>query len=74
MIELQKKHMNSDLYYDYDYEFHKTFIDYSKNSRLKKLYKEYNALNELLVREIHIRLGSFVRERNISMHSEMADE
>lgn len=52
-ISLQEKHIGTDKFFDYDYKFHKVFIDYSYNSRLKKLFKEYNVLHEMLVRNYY---------------------
>lgn len=52
-IELQKENINSNLYYDYDYHFHKTFFEFSNNSLLKDLFKKYNLINEILVRAYH---------------------
>ncbi len=52
-IELQKENIASNLYYDYDYHFHKTFFEFSNNSLLKELFKKYNLINEILVRAYH---------------------
>lgn len=52
-IVLQKENINSNLYYDYDYHFHKTFFEFSNNSLLKDLFKKYNLINEILVRAYH---------------------
>ena len=52
-ISLQEKHIGTDKFFDYDYKFHKVFIDYSYNSRLKKLFKEYNVLHEMLIRNYY---------------------
>lgn len=52
-IKLQKKNIDSTLYYEYDYHFHKTFFDYSNNTLLKDLFKKYNLINEILVRAYH---------------------
>lgn len=49
-VALQEKAVGTDKYYDYDYEFHRTFIDYSYNERLLALFKKYNVLHEVLVR------------------------
>ena len=38
LIKLQEKEIDNELYYNYDYDFHKTFIDNSNNRYLKKLY------------------------------------
>lgn len=52
-IDLQKQHVGSEEYFDYDYNFHKTFVNYSSNERLIKLFKEYNVLQEVLVRSFY---------------------
>ena len=44
-IKLQQEDMSTDLYYEYDYHFHKTFFDYSNNKLLKDLFKKYNLIN-----------------------------
>lgn len=44
----QQKSRNDEEYFYYDYEFHKTFFDYSKNLFLKENYKRYNVLRFLL--------------------------
>lgn len=49
-IALQVQYMGKVEYFKYDYEFHKTFVEFSKNSRLKKLYKQFNVLHEVLLR------------------------
>ncbi|MBU5485678.1 GntR family transcriptional regulator [Clostridium sp. MSJ-11] len=68
---LQEKYIGTDEFYDYDYKFHKTFINYSKNSRLKKIFKEYNVLHEMLVRNFY-NSGTFqIQEDSIKMHKKI---
>ncbi len=52
-VEMQLINIDSDKYYKYDYQFHKTFFDYADNEQCKNLFKRYNALHELLVRHFH---------------------
>ena len=52
-VKLQQEDMSTDLYYEYDYHFHKTFFDYSNNKLLKDLFKKYNLINEILVKAYH---------------------
>ena len=52
-LKLQQEDMSTDLYYEYDYHFHKTFFDYSNNKLLKDLFKKYNLINEILVKAYH---------------------
>lgn len=52
-IDLQKKNIETNFYYEYDYYFHKTIFDFSKNPLLKELFKKYNLINEILVRAYH---------------------
>ena len=52
-VELEEANVATDLYYDYDYHFHKTFFDYSNNKLLKDLFKKYNLINEILVKAYH---------------------
>ncbi|MDR7869456.1 MAG: GntR family transcriptional regulator [Tissierellaceae bacterium] len=72
-ISLQEKHIATDKYYDYDYKFHKTFIDFSDNSRLKKLFKEYNVLHEMLVRNSYNSNTPEVKQEKIEMHKKIKD-
>lgn len=72
-LALQEKYIGTDRYYDYDYKFHKTFIDYSNNSRLKKLFKEYNVLHEMLVRNFYNPETSQIQENSIKMHRQIID-
>lgn len=53
LLELQKKHFETEEYFYYDYLFHKLFFQYSKNSLLVKLYKQYSVLFEMFVRSLH---------------------
>lgn len=72
-IDLQEEHIGTDAFYDYDYKFHKTFIDYSHNSRLEKLFKEYNVLHEMLVRNYYNPETLQTRESSIIIHKKIAD-
>lgn len=72
-ISLQEDHIGSDKFYDYDYNFHKTFIDYSYNTRLKKLFKEYNVLHEMLVRNYYNPKTLQIQENSIKTHRRIMD-
>lgn len=63
-IELQENNISTDLYYKYDYHFHKTFFDYSNNKLLKSLFKKYNLINDILVKAYH--KGAFSLENRLS--------
>lgn len=70
-LRLQEENIGTDKFYDYDYNFHKTFISYSKNSRLKKIFKEYNVLHEMLVRSFYEE-GTFqIQENSINTHKKI---
>ena len=70
-LKLQEKNIGTDKFYDYDYQFHKTFIKYSNNSRLKKLFKEYNVLHEMLVRSFY-EIGTLqIQEDSINTHKKI---
>ena len=72
-LSLQEKNLGSDKFYDYDYKFHKTFINYSYNSRLNKLFKEYNVLHEMLVRSFY-EVGTLqIQENSIMTHKKIID-
>ncbi|MGI6383587.1 MAG: GntR family transcriptional regulator [Tissierellaceae bacterium] len=70
-IILQEKHINTDEFFDYDYKFHKVFLDHSHNSRLKKLFKEYNVLYEMLVRNYFHLEKSDLQKESIEMHKKI---
>ena len=70
-IQLQKDNIGSDKFYDYDYKFHKTFIDYADNTRLTKIFKEYNVLHEMLVRSFYKLSKISVREKSIETHKKI---
>lgn len=72
-ISFQEKSIGTDKFYDYDYRFHKTFIIYSKNSRLKKLFKEYNVLHEVLVRNFYGETMLEAQEESIAMHKRITE-
>lgn len=48
IVEKQKKNINNEEYFYLDYQFHKTFFDYSNNKFLTATYKKYNVLRSLL--------------------------
>lgn len=50
LIAKQREAIGTETYYNVDYDFHKILITYSYNSRLIKLFKQYNSLHEILVR------------------------
>lgn len=52
-VNLQRENIDGNLYYEYDYHFHKTFFEFSENKLLKELFKKYNLINEILVRAYH---------------------
>lgn len=72
-LKLQEKNIGTDKFYDYDYNFHKTFINYSNNSRLKKLFKEYNVLHEMLVRSFYDVRTLQIQENSINTHKEILE-
>jgi DNA-binding GntR family transcriptional regulator len=72
-INLQEKYIGSDKFFDYDYKFHKVFIEFSYNSRLKKLFKEYNVLHEMLVRSYYDLDRSNIQRNSIKMHAKIKD-
>ncbi|WP_125153275.1 GntR family transcriptional regulator [Clostridium rectalis] len=72
-ILLQEKCIGTDEFYDYDYKFHKAFIEYSRNTRLKKLFKEYNVLHEMLVRSYYEPETLQIQEDSIKMHKQIKD-
>ena len=73
-IELQKKNIDTDKYYNYDYDFHKTFIDFSDNKRLTQLFKQNNVLHEILVRHFYEPEAKQIREDSIITHEKITDE
>lgn len=63
-MKLQQNNVSNNLYYEYDYHFHKTFFDYSNNKLLKDLFKKYNLINEILVKAYH--KGAFSLENRLA--------
>lgn len=72
-LKLQQEHIGTDKFYDYDYKFHKTFINYSYNSRLKKLFKQYNVLHEMLVRSFYKPKTFQIQENSIKKHKRIIE-
>ncbi len=70
-LNLQEENLGTDKFYDYDYQFHKTFINYSNNSRLKKLFKKYNVLHEMLVRGFYEVETLQIQEYSINTHKKI---
>lgn len=52
LLKIQEENLYTDEYFYFDYQFHKLFFDYSNNSLLYKVYKQYNVLSELAVRSL----------------------
>lgn len=73
-IQRQKKHLGTDRYFEHDYRFHKTFIDFSCNSRMITLFKKYNVLTEVLVRSFYNPENTVEKQRiSIQTHNEIAE-
>ncbi len=47
-IENQKKNIDNQQYFEYDYQFHKTFFEYAKNAHFINLYAQYHTLWKIL--------------------------
>ncbi len=74
IVKKQKENIGTDEYFYYDYLYHKTFVQHSKNSRLIKLFKEYNVLHEILVRSFYTPDDEVTSEKNsIAMHQKILD-
>lgn len=71
LIKLQESEIGSELYYNYDYDFHKTFIENSNNRYLKKLFKQYHALHELIVRSFHSETKRNSRKTSFETHKKI---
>ena len=72
-LKLQEENIGTDKFYDFDYQFHKTFINYSNNSRLQKLFKEYNVLHEMLVRSFY-EIGTLqIQGNSINTHKRIIE-
>lgn len=72
-VKKQKLNIGTLEYFKYDYEFHKVFIDYSKNSRLKMLYKQYNVLHEILLRSYYEKEVVDMQKDSIKIHEELIE-
>lgn len=49
-ILYQKKSNSNEKYFKYDNKFHRTFFEYSLNSRFSRLYDQCNVLQEVIIR------------------------
>ncbi len=70
-IELQRECIGTDKFFEYDYKFHKTFIDHCNNRNLKDIYKKYHVLHEILVRSFHDGNEQGMQENSIRTHEEI---
>ena len=70
-IDKQTTYLGTDSYFEYDYKFHKTFIDHCNNQRLKNLYKKFHVLHEILVRNFHGSKNIEVQKQSIRMHEDI---
>lgn len=70
-IALQKENINNEDYFKYDYEYHKVFVKFSNNSRLKKLYSQFNVLHEILLKFYYEKELVKMREESIRVHIKM---
>ena len=70
-VKKQKLKLGTLEYFKYDYEFHKVFVDYSKNSRLKILYKQHNVLHEILLRCYYEKEVIDMQKENVKIHEEI---
>lgn len=61
---------DDETYFDADYQFHRTFFDYSNNRFLKETYKRYNLIRFLLMR--HAVRTREHREASIQQHRHIA--
>lgn len=70
-IAMQEKYAGTSKYFEYDYKFHKIFIDASENSRMKNIFKQYNVLHEILVRHFYSSKTKELQMQSIKMHKEI---
>jgi DNA-binding GntR family transcriptional regulator len=52
-LERQSENLYSDLYYQYDQQFHQVFFELSGNSQIAQFYTQHNSLWLLLLRSYH---------------------
>lgn len=69
-LQLQVEYADHIDYFNYDRAFHQTFFDFSFNERYKRLYKQYQALWQLLVKYYHQDKES-TRSHAISQHQQI---
>lgn len=76
IIKKQEEHLEDDKYFDYDYKFHKNFVDYSENNTLKKLFKNYNVLAEVLTRSYSVKIDDDNNRRQLALsyHKKLVEE
>ncbi len=73
ILPKQEENIGNEAYFQYDYEFHKVFVTYSGNERLKDLFKVYNVLHEVLVRHIYLKAFEENQRECILRHREIVD-
>lgn len=73
-LYLEEENVNTDLYYNYDYNFHKTIFDFCDNYLLKDIFKKYNLILQLLTRYYHdLSFENKIRKKCIEQHSIILD-
>lgn len=73
-VEKQKKYLETDLYFQYDYEFHHVFFENSENSYLEKIFQKFHAIAEFLVRSVYSDDNFFTaREKSVFQHEQIID-
>ena len=77
LLKIQEENLYTDEYFFFDYQFHKLFFEYSNNSLLFKVYKQYNVLSELAVRSLdnvdQYRLSKENRRTSLEGHKLIVD-
>jgi len=67
-VELEEDNVATDLYYEYDYHFHKTFFDYSNEILVKAYHKGAISLkNRKACLEDHESIIKSIEENNIAL-------
>lgn len=72
VLKQQSEHILSDLYYQYDQQFHRIFFDFCGNSQIARLYNQHSGLWMLLLKFYHTARDNS-RDIAIAQHAQVVD-
>lgn len=69
VLKQQPENLNSELYSQYDFQFHHIFFDFCGNSQFMHLYSQYSGIWQMLIKFYHS--GNASRSKAVSQHGKM---